>query len=53
MNVHYVSKYFEVMYNDPHVESFCSEMSINYGILFSEISINVEDKETKPIAQHI
>jgi len=28
-------------------------MFINYGILFSGISINIEDKETKPIVQHI
>jgi hypothetical protein len=28
-------------------------MIINYGILFSAISINIEHKETKPIVQHI
>jgi WD40 repeat protein len=28
-------------------------MFINYGILFSGISINVEDKETKPITKNI
>ena len=38
--------------NDP-MWSHCSEMFINYGILFSGISINIEDKETKPTVQHI
>jgi hypothetical protein len=28
-------------------------MFIHYGLLFSGISINVEDKEIKPIVQHI
>jgi hypothetical protein len=29
------------------MDSFCSEMSINYGILFSGLSINVKDKRDK------
>jgi hypothetical protein len=28
-------------------------MSINYGILFSGISITFEDKVTKPMVQHV
>jgi hypothetical protein len=28
-------------------------MFLNYGILFSGISVNIVDKETKPIMQHL
>jgi ribosome biogenesis protein NSA1 len=38
---------------DPLVVSFSSEMCMNYGILFSGISISIEDKETKSIAKNI
>jgi hypothetical protein len=49
-----VSTCFEVMHNnDPLVVSFISDMFINSGILFSGISINIEDKETKSIAKNI
>ena len=54
MNVNYVSTCFEVKHNkDPVVVSFSSEMFIIYGILFSGISINVEDKDIKSIAKNI
>lgn len=54
MNVNYVSTCFEVKHNNgPIVVSFSSEMFINYGILFSGISINIENKETKSIAKNI
>jgi len=45
---------FEVKHDhDPVVVSFCSEVFINNGILFSGISINIEDKETKSIVRNI
>jgi len=54
VNVNYVSTCFEVKHNsDPVVVSFISEIFINYGILFSGIGINFEDKETEPIAKNI
>lgn len=54
MNVNCVSTCSEVRRNNEAVMvSFRSEMFINYRILFSGISINMEDKGIKPIAKNI